>query len=77
MWRGDGRELFYLDHHTLTAVQISVDGTRLTASVPESLFTANFEDEERRNRYVVTRDGQRFLVIVRDSEIADVVQQPR
>ena len=45
MWRGDGRELFYLDRHTLTAVQISVDGTRLTASVPESLFTVNFEDE--------------------------------
>jgi hypothetical protein len=74
MWRGDGRELFYLDRHTLTAVQISVDGTRLTASVPERLFTANFEDEERRNRYAVTRDGQRFLVIVRDSELADAVQ---
>jgi hypothetical protein len=71
MWRGDGRELFYLDRHTLTAVQISVDGARLTASVPERLFTANFEDEERRNRYVVTEDGQRFLVIVRDSELAD------
>jgi hypothetical protein len=75
MWRGDGSELFYLDQHTLTAVQINVSGTRLTVSTPQRLFTADFENEERRNRYVVTKDGQRFLIIVRESEIADASRQ--
>ena len=34
-------------------------------------FAISIANEERRNRYVVTKDGQRFLLIVRDSEIAD------
>src|SRR5262249_13207873 len=71
MWRGDGKELYYLNNHTLTAVGITVNGNKLEPSAPEPLFTANFENEERRNRYVVSKDGKRFLIIVRDSELAD------
>jgi hypothetical protein len=66
MWRHDGRELFYL----------GLDGTLMVATVkrddafetnpPRALFDtgirASFVD--RRNQYVVTRDGERFLVNV-------------
>ncbi len=65
MWRGDGRVLYYLDHKTLTAVELEVDGNTLTVSPPSPLFNVNIEDSERRNRFVVTKDGERFLVIVR------------
>jgi len=65
MWRGDGKVLYYLDHNTLTAVGLTVNGNSLTVSPPSPLFNVNIEVNERRNRFVVTKDGERFLVIVR------------
>jgi eukaryotic-like serine/threonine-protein kinase len=63
MWSADGKELFYLEGRTLMSVQI-IDGDRFAAEPPTTLFNVNTEDEERRNRYLVTKDGL-FLVIVK------------
>jgi serine/threonine protein kinase len=65
MWRGDGQELFYLDGHTMVAVELQFADKRVIARQPRPLFNVNIEDQERRNRYLVTRDGQRFLVLVK------------
>jgi serine/threonine protein kinase/Tol biopolymer transport system component len=66
-WRRDGQELFYLapDGNLMAAtVTARVDG--IETGQPHALFntgiTASFVD--RRNQYLVTRDGQRFLVNV-------------
>lgn len=66
MWRGDGKELFFLAGHTLMAVELSIESGKVIASSPRPLFNVNIEDEERRNRYLVSQDGQRFLFIVKD-----------
>jgi eukaryotic-like serine/threonine-protein kinase len=65
-WRHDRKELFYLGlDGTLMAATIKRDDPFETDS-PHALFDtgirASFVD--RRNQYVVTRDGQRFLVNV-------------
>ena len=62
-WRGDGRELFYLNGNKLMAVDVNGDGETFQAGVPKELFEAPVVPEFGRNRYDVTRDGKRFLVI--------------
>lgn len=66
MWRGDGKELFYLQNHLLMSVEVETDAQKFSSGTPRPLFEVNIEDSERRNRYLVTRDGQRFLVLVKD-----------
>jgi serine/threonine protein kinase len=66
MWRGDGKVLYYLDHKVLTSAEISANGATFNSGPPTPLFKVNIEDSERRNRFLVTKDGERFLVIVRD-----------
>jgi Tol biopolymer transport system component len=65
MWSADGKELFYLEGRTLMSVQIRTENGRFAAEQPTTLFNANIEGEERRNRYLVTKDGL-FLVIVKN-----------
>jgi hypothetical protein len=65
MWRADGKELFYLEGRTLMSVQIKTDGNRLVAAAPKALFNLNVEESERRNRYLVTRDGL-FLAVLKN-----------
>jgi Tol biopolymer transport system component len=69
-WRGDGRELYYAEPDgTLMAIGLTfnADGTGFTAAAPERLFTAPMssgpEDTGLAQQYMVTNDGQRFLVI--------------
>jgi eukaryotic-like serine/threonine-protein kinase len=65
-WRKDGRELFYLsvDRH-LMAVPIS-DGQELRTGTARALFqpavSALVSSSYHRNQYVVSADGQRFLI---------------
>ena len=64
-WRRDGKELFYLAlDGRLMAVMVGGTGNVIETGAPRELFntgiTGSFLD--RRNHYVVTRDGQRFLV---------------
>jgi Tol biopolymer transport system component len=61
-WRGDQRELFYLSSSTVMAVDVKTEGMRFEAGIPHPLFEVRLPTAPRRNRYVVTRDGQRFLV---------------
>jgi Tol biopolymer transport system component len=65
-WRGDGKELFYLaTDQKLMAVTIKA-GSAFEPGVPTALFdTRQFGFPSYpivRNEYVVTADGQRFLV---------------
>jgi hypothetical protein len=71
-WRGDGKELFYLaPDGTLMAVDVATPGSTIETGIPRALFatgiTGSFVD--RFNQYVVTRDGQRFLVNISEEDI--------
>jgi eukaryotic-like serine/threonine-protein kinase len=63
-WRGDGRELFYLgDDRRIMSVSVT-PGSPPKFSLPQPLFTARVSpDQQTRNRYEVSKDGQRFLLI--------------
>jgi hypothetical protein len=60
-WRRDGKELFYTAGSTLMAVAVKPEAASFEATAPRPLFDVpsrpGFTD-----RFVVTRDGQRFLV---------------
>ena len=60
-WRRDGKELFCLSNTTLMAVEVKTEGGAFRAGIPKPLFETRLPPQ-RRNRYVVSRDGQRFLV---------------
>jgi hypothetical protein len=64
LWRGDGRELFYATPEgSIMAVSISLGGDRVQSGPPVMLFNPDLEIAGLRNRFVVTADGQRFLVL--------------
>lgn len=70
-WRKDGKELFYVSpDKKIMSVTINADSV-FEPSIPKVLFqtqiTANIES---RNHYVVTADGQRFLINTPLKEIA-------
>src|ERR1041385_945241 len=72
-WRGDGKELFYVaPDKTLMAVDIKATSTFET-SAPKPLFATQVGNFNAPNRYVVTPDGQRFLV---NSPVGEVNQTP-
>jgi hypothetical protein len=70
-WRRDAKELFYLSGPAavspfagpgmLMAVPVRVEGASFEPGIPKPLFEVRLP-EWLRNRYVVTRDGRRFLV---------------
>jgi Tol biopolymer transport system component len=64
-WRRDGRELFYLaPDGTLMAADVDAAAGSFRTGVPKPLFDTGVRGLflDRRNHYVVTRDGQRFMV---------------
>ena len=70
-WRGDQRELYYLSvDRKMMAVTVE-PGTPPRFSLPRELFAAPVNrDFNTRNRYDVSRDGQRFLVVAAQGETA-------
>ena len=66
-WRGDGREIFYIDNSRnvmSVSVEPGVGGKPPKFGLPKQLFNAPVSrDLSIRNRLDVTRDGQRFLVV--------------
>ncbi|MBA3766268.1 MAG: PD40 domain-containing protein, partial [Acidobacteria bacterium] len=68
-WRRDGRELFYIAaDRKLMAVDVK-PGAVFEAGVPQTLFnTRVLTLTDFRNHYVVTGDGQRFLICSTDEE---------
>jgi eukaryotic-like serine/threonine-protein kinase len=63
-WRADGRELFYVSPDgRLMAVQVKATVDQLDVTLPVALFPGVM-GAPTWDRYAVTRDGQRFLVVV-------------
>ncbi len=76
-WRGDGKELFFLSPRLqLTAVDVK-GGDTFEVATPHPLFsirTPNYVNlGGSRSVYVMTRDGQRFLV---NSSVEDAYASP-
>ncbi|MGP8245250.1 MAG: TolB family protein, partial [Bryobacteraceae bacterium] len=61
-WRRDGKELYYYGGKDLIAVDVKTDGASFEAGIPKPLFDVDIPVSGR-NHFLVTRDGQRFLVI--------------
>ncbi|HEX4615450.1 MAG TPA: protein kinase [Stellaceae bacterium] len=63
-WRGDGKELFYIDpDHHLMAVDIQLQ-PRFQSGVPHALFTTPaISGRTLQYQYDVTRDGKRFVLV--------------
>jgi len=61
-WRADGREIYYMSRLAIMSVEVRASGEQLQISPPKVLFSLPLEGELRRNRFVVSRDGLRFLV---------------
>jgi Tol biopolymer transport system component len=61
-WRGDGKELFYVDGDNMMATPVSLS-PRFSVGIPTKLFEHRGLSRYRGHQYDVTRDGQRFLLI--------------
>ena len=64
-WRRDGKELFYESNSSYFAVDVKTDGASFEAGIPRLLFEAPtiFSSTGGGQPFVVTHDGQRFLVL--------------
>jgi Tol biopolymer transport system component len=65
-WRRDGKELFYRYGSTFFAVDVKTDGASFEVGIPRPLFDTTAVSNSsvtRGSPYVVTRDGQRFLIL--------------
>jgi eukaryotic-like serine/threonine-protein kinase len=70
LWRRDGKELFYVSpDKTLMAVDINA-GPTFETSTPKPLFATQVSAYNAPSRYVVTADGQRFLINAPAEEIS-------
>ncbi|HEV2349396.1 MAG TPA: winged helix-turn-helix domain-containing protein [Terriglobia bacterium] len=82
MWRRDGKELFYLSlDNKVMAVDVKTDLAQFEGGAQKPLFQVQLIPGGWRNRYVVSPDGQRFLMIVpagdaKPSPITVVVNWP-
>jgi eukaryotic-like serine/threonine-protein kinase len=64
-WRRDGKELYFEFNSSYFAVDVKTDGASFEAGIPRLLFEAPtiFSNTGGAQPYVVTHDGQRFLVL--------------
>jgi hypothetical protein len=65
-WRRDGKELFYHFGNTFFAVDVKTEGASFEVGIPRPLFDAATVPNNTLGGgmpFVVTRDGQRFLVL--------------
>jgi hypothetical protein len=66
IWRGDGKELFFLDlEHNMMSVEIESDGIKLKPGVPKVLFHTSIIGPSvvSLRHYTLTSDGKRFLLV--------------
>jgi eukaryotic-like serine/threonine-protein kinase len=70
-WRGDGKELFFLSGTKLEAVEVKASGNSFEAGIPKELFDVPGTTTGRRNNYVATADGQRFLFVTTPQTVND------
>jgi Tol biopolymer transport system component len=63
VWSADGKTLHYFAaDRRLTKVDVTI-GAQFDAGVPVPLFTLPLAAQTARNRYLVSNDGRRFLVV--------------
>ncbi len=62
-WRRDGKEIYFIEGSEFKAVEVKPAGSSFEAGIPKSLFPVRADSVNRRNRYVATPDGQRFLFV--------------
>ena len=78
-WRSDGKELFYHRGDGYFGVDVETGGPSFKAGIPKQLFSVPTVDSSigGGSPFVVTRDGQRFLVLAQvektESEPLEVV----
>jgi hypothetical protein len=61
-WRGDGRELFFIDDEG-QMMSAAMERGSAQAAVPKKLFDTGLIPDPTINQYAVTGDGARFLVL--------------
>jgi eukaryotic-like serine/threonine-protein kinase len=66
-WGSDGREIFFVSHGWMNAVAVETSGNKFQQSPKRPLFEFNPHRSQGRNRFVVSRDGQRFLAIMAEA----------
>jgi len=59
----DGKEIYFISGSKFKAVEVKASGSSFEASIPRDLFEVQLDSINRRNRYVATPDGQRFLFV--------------
>lgn len=62
-WRGDGKEIYFIEGSEFKAVEVKAAGSSFEAGIPKSLFQVQLDRAVRRSRYVAAPDGQRFLFV--------------
>jgi Tol biopolymer transport system component len=62
-WSADGKELFYLESDRMMTVPVQL-GATFTPGTPHPLFRVVVESGVRRNVFVPSKDGQRFLFLL-------------
>ena len=62
-WRGDGRELFYLDLEGKMMSATVERGAPPKIGIPRKLFDTELVPDPTINQYAVTADGRKFLVL--------------
>jgi serine/threonine-protein kinase len=82
-WRGDGRELFYMDNASggkLMAVDVRSSGSAFEAGTPRALFDSGYVNLGNHpgyyHTYDVSPDGQRFLIPRPATSTTEVVSPP-
>jgi Tol biopolymer transport system component len=68
-WARDGKEVFYMNENSLMAVKIQASASGLEPGKPVKLFEAPVRPT-RRNRFVASPDGQRFLVTTSSEHVS-------
>jgi serine/threonine-protein kinase len=63
-WNANGKELFHLQGNRLMEVDVNTDSDRFDKGTPRILFDAPLANPLR-NAYLVSPDGQKFLVNAR------------
>jgi eukaryotic-like serine/threonine-protein kinase len=62
-WRGDGRELYFVDLEGRMMAATVERGSPPKISVPRKLFDTGLVPDPTVNQYAVTEDGQKFLIL--------------
>ncbi len=71
-WSQDGQELFFWAGEQIMSVRVTRVGAGIETSQPHALFHLSLVGENT-FRYAVTRDGKRFVAIVRGQESSPLV----